>query len=114
MKQITHKFESGLEVKGTIEELAAIAKTLGLPLTGIPSSEIPAGYYYSESMGLIKTADMKTPHIMQALLKRTKTYFDSMKVLVKTLTPEQFLNHYVNLTNDAVVETLYKELSTRK
>lgn len=106
---IKHKFENGLEVSGTFEQLEAVAKSMGLKLTGIKSC--PSGYYPSASKGLVKISDMNDYHIRRALLKRSKDYF--AEVYNREDTNEVFLKKFVNLTSDQVIIDFVNELSKR-
>lgn len=115
-EKINHKFENGLEVTGTLEEITTIAKTLGLKLDLTKFLAVNGGslkgYYNSTSRGVIKISDMSDVHLRRALLKRARIYYteifdskDSNKV---------FLGKFTELVNDRLIKELYTELSKRK
>ena len=108
-KVITHKFENGREFTGTITELQAVAKTLGLALTGI--SDVPRGYYNSATDGLVKITDMHSFHIRRALLKSTTDYMK--KVFSGKDTNSDFLKKYGGLTEQPVIIDFLNELVKR-
>ncbi len=108
-KVITHKFENGREFTGTISELQAVAKALGLPLTGI--SDIPRGYYNSATDGLVKISDMHSFHIRRALLKATTDYMK--KVFSGKDTNSDFLKKYGGLTENPLIIDFLNELVKR-
>jgi len=108
-KVLTHKFSNGREFTGTIEELQAVAKTLGLALTGL--SLTPRGYYNSKTDGLIKIQDMHSHHIRRALLLNTKNYMSNIFAAKETNT--EFLAKYAGLMNDHVIQDLLNELVSR-
>lgn len=108
-KVITHKFENGREFTGTITELQAVAKTLGLPLTGI--SDVPRGYYNSGTDGLVKIEDMHSFHIRRALLKATTDYMK--KVFSGKDTNSDFLKKFGGLTDQPLIVDFLNELVKR-
>lgn len=116
MSKINHKFQNGLEVTGTLEEVITIAKTLGLKLD-IASFLAKngghlSGYYNSTSKGMIKISDMTDVHIRRALLKRARTYYTD--IFEAKDTNKEFLAKFINLVNDRLICELYNELSNRK
>jgi hypothetical protein len=108
-KVITHRFENGREFTGTITELQAVAKALGLALVGI--SDVPRGYYNSTTDGLVKIVDMHSFHIRRALLKATTDYMK--KVFTGKDTNSDFLKKYAGLTDQPVIVDFLNELVKR-
>ena len=108
-KVLTHKFSNGREFTGTIEELQAVAKTLGLALTGL--SLTPRGYYNSKTDGLVKIQDMHSHHIRRALIKHTTDYMKGVYANKETNT--EFLKKYAGLLEDHVAQDLLNELVSR-
>jgi hypothetical protein len=107
--KIKHTFPDGTEFTGTIEQLQKVAETLGFKLTGV--SNIPRGYYPSESKGMVKISEMNEYHIRRALVKRSKDYFS--EIFDATDSNTVFLKKFTSLTEDAVIIDLYQELSKR-
>ena len=112
MDKINYKFPSGLEVNGTMEEILAIAKTLKVEVDFTKLGKIPAGYYPSESKGLIKISEMSIYHLRRALLKRAKDYFTEIYDAADT--NETFLKKFTGLTDDRIVIDLFLEIQKRK
>ena len=109
-EKINHTFSDGTKFTGTLEQLHAVAKTLGLKLTGV--GKTPRGYYESESKGLVKISELNDHHIRRALLKRSKDYFT--EVYDRSDSISTFLKKYTNLTADTTIVDLYTELEKRK
>ena len=113
--KVSYTFKNGLEVKGTVEEIATIAKTLKLELdlTDLYNKNglVPEGYYKSESKGVIEIKGMSDIHLRRALLKRAKQFYTD--VFDKNDTNKQFLFNFTSMAGDKVVVALYNELAKR-
>lgn len=113
MSKISYKFPTGLEVNGSIDEIEKIAKSLGLKVDYTKfGDKIPKGYYPSESKGLTKIKDMSEFHIRRALLKRAKDYISTVYEAKES--NAKFLEKFLNLANDPIIEDLFTELQKRK
>jgi hypothetical protein len=111
--KINYKFSTGLEVNGTVDEVAAIAKSLGLTIDATKfGGKVPKGYYPSESKGLIQIKEMKDYHIRRALLKRAKDYLSTVYEAKET--NKKFLEKFLSLATDPIIEDLFTELEKRK
>jgi len=110
-----YKFKTGACVEGSAEQILAIAKSLGetVDLTKL-EGEIPRGYYLSEKNGLIEIKGMPDMHIRNALLKRSKTFYETLSSKHRSLSNESFTKEFVSLGEDSVVVDLFSELSKRK
>lgn len=108
-KIIKHKFETGQEFTGTIEELRDVAKALKLPLKGL--EDVPKGFYNSGSSGLVEIKSMNSYHLRRAIIKSTKEYM--AKVFVQTDTDTEFLEKYAGLQDDVTIMGMLEELSAR-
>lgn len=65
---------NGVKMEGTSDQLAAIARSLGVSLNdGI--------YYVSSSRGLIRIEDMDDNHLRNAMLKMYREWVENLKVL---------------------------------
>ena len=104
--KIKYRFPNGLEATGTLEDLEKIAKALGYKLTFDETVEVPSGYYYSETNGLMKISEMTIMHARNALLKTSRDYFHSSKFGFD-LSNEQFLDKYVSLIDNRVIFELF-------
>ncbi len=107
-----YKFKNGAEVEGTTEQILAIAKSLGETVDASKLGPLK-GYYNSEHMGLLKISDMNTPHLRNALLKRSKKYYETLTKKTK-LSNEKFMQEFCDLGNDDIVVELFSELAKRK
>ena len=110
-KKINYKFSTGLEVTGTAEEIVAIAKALKVEVDFLKLGVIPAGYYPSETKGMVKIVDMGEWHLRRALLKRAKDYYAEMFDAKDSL--ETFLTKFTLLTEDRIVSDLFVEIQKR-
>jgi hypothetical protein len=111
--KINYKFSTGLEVNGTVDEIATIAKSLGLTVDYTKfDGKIPKGYYPSESKGLVKISEMTDYHIRRALLKRAKDYLSTVYEAKET--NKKFLEKFLSLAADPTIEALFNELQKRK
>jgi hypothetical protein len=106
---IEHTFADGTKFTGTFEQIEKVAYALGMKITGL--SRVPKGYYMSESQGLVKVSDMHDHHIRRALVKRSKDYLT--EIYSKDDTNDEFLQKYLDLTNDKSVVELFTELQKR-
>jgi hypothetical protein len=115
-EKINHKFENGLEVTGTLEEIVTIAKTLSLKFDVSKFLAVNGGslkgYYNSTSRGVIRIDSMSDVHLRRALLKRARTYYS--EIFDAKDANKVFLRKFISLTDDRLVVELYNELSTRK
>ena len=115
-EKINHKFENGLQVTGTLEEIITIAKALSLKFDvskflAVNGGSLP-GYYNSTSRGVIRIDSMSDVHLRRALLKRARIYYT--EIFVSTDTNRQFQKKFTSLVDDRLVVELYTELSKRK
>ena len=110
-EKIKYTFSTGLEVTGTIEELDAIAKSLKLHVDYSVIEKVPKGYYPSESKGLTKIADMNPHWLRRAILKRAKDYF--AEIYKPEDTKKDFLNKFVGLSDDQIIQDLFEEIQKR-
>jgi hypothetical protein len=111
-KTITYKFENGVETTGTIEQLLKVAEALGEKLRPETIDSVPRGYYLSSSKGLVRIDSMSDFHIRRALVKRAKTYMDS--IFDTADDNATFMKKFINLTDDTAIIDLFNELSERK
>jgi len=115
-EKISHKFENGLEVTGTLEEVITIAKTLGLKFDVSKFLSVNGGslkgYYNSTSRGVIKIESMSDVHLRRALLKRARIYYT--EIFDPKDSNREFQKKFVTLANDRLIYELYSELSKRK
>jgi len=109
--KIKYTFSTGLEVSGTLEEIDAIAKSLKLKLDYTVIGKVPKGYYPSESKGLTKISEMNAHWLRRAILKRAKDYF------AEIYNPEDtvivFLNKFIGLSDDQIINDLFTEIKSR-
>jgi hypothetical protein len=110
-KPITYKFENGVETTGTIEQLLKVAEALGEKLRPETIDSVPRGYYLSSSKGLVHVNSMTDFHIRRALVKRAKTYMDS--IFDAADDNATFMKKFINLTDDTAIIDLFNELSER-
>jgi len=115
-EKINHKFENGLEVTGTLEEIVTIAKTLGLKFDVTKFLAVNGGslkgYYNSTSRGVIRIDSMTDVHLRRALLKRARIFYS--EIFDSKDTNKQFQKKFISLTNDRLICELYNELALRK
>lgn len=98
----TYKLKSGATVTGTAEEIAKVAKAMG---------EKVEGFYTSETNGLVKVSEMATPHLRNAVIKRSKEVLETVRK--RKLSDKEFLNEYLNMGEDKVIIDLFIELNKR-
>lgn len=112
--KISYTFSNGVEIKGTLEQIAKAASSFGekVDFKKIDITSVPRGYYPSETKGLVKISEMNDYHIRRALLKRAKEYFG--EIYHADDSNAQFLAKFMNLAEDAIVFDLFKEISSRK
>lgn len=110
-EKIKYTFSTGLEVTGTIEELETIAKSLKLKLDYSGIGKVPKGYYPSDSKGLTKISDMNAHWLRRAILKRAKDYF--AEIYKPDDTKKEFLNKFVALSEDQIIQDLFDEIQKR-
>lgn len=112
-KIITYTFSSGVEIKGTPDQIIKVAEKLGekLDFKKLPTGFTPRNYYMSETRGLVKITDMSDYHIRRALLKRAKEYLSA--VYDANDANEKFLFKFRMLVEDHIVVDLYTELAKR-
>jgi hypothetical protein len=110
---VKYKFRSGATVEGTVEQILAIAKTLGETVNLTKLGALPRGYYNSSSKGLLQIKEMNTVHLRSALLKMSREHFGSMDARSTTSNGE-FCAKYLALADNPIVEDLFTELSKRK
>jgi len=108
-----YTFKNGATVEGTLDQILSIAKGLGETINLSKLSDLPRGYYKSSTKGILKIGDMNTSHIRSALLKMSRSHFDSMSGR-DPLTNAEFCKKYLSLGDNPIVEDLFSELSTRK
>ena len=109
---ISYTFENGLEVKGTIDQLEAIATSMKLSLNYKSIGHRPVGFYPSTSKGMVKMSSMNDYHLRRALLKEAKEYFTG--VYASEYSNVAFLNKFMKMADQPLVVELFTELSTRK
>lgn len=115
MSKINYKFSDGLEVLGTIEQILELARIKGVKVNA--DDIIPKGYYLSSKMGLIEISKMTTPHIINALNKRVVAYYESIRPKTTSIGPSDiklYLDQFVKMTQDDLLNKLYTELSNRR
>ena len=114
--KISHKFDNGLEVTGTLEEIITIAKTLSLKFDVsaflAKNGGSLSGYYNSTSRGVIKIDSMSDMHLRRALLKRARIYYT--EIFDAKDTNREFQKKFTQLALDRLISELYAELSKRK
>jgi hypothetical protein len=111
---MNYTFKNGAKVEGTIDQINLIAKSLKETIN--PKNlggDAPKGYYISSTRGIIKISEMQDIHLRNALLKQSKTYFETLQK-EKGLKNTDFCSKYVGLTDKTLVIELYTELSKRK
>lgn len=107
-----YKFKNGAQVEGTVEQILEVAKSLGeiVDLSKLEGPK-PKGFYVSESHGLIRIKDMNESHIRNALIKRSKEYYENLRKRKTSI--DEFLKGYTSLAEDITVVELYNELAKR-
>lgn len=98
----THKFKSGLEVKGTKEEIRLIAKAIGESLFPI---------YRSFTKGDIPVDEMHETHLRNAILLHLREYFTQKNF--KNMDNESFLDNLEVQNFPETIEMLINELNRR-
>jgi len=108
----TYQFKSGAKVEGSVEQILAIAKSLGevVDLSKI-TGPLPNGFYLSSTHGVMKISDMNEAHIRNALIKRSKEYYENLRK--RKLKVDEFMVEYTKLGDDSVVTELFTELASR-
>jgi len=108
-----YKFKNGVEFNGTAQQILDYAKLLDEPIEATQfGTEIPRGYYLSESKGLLQISEMETEHIVHALNKVTVNYYLALKPTRK-FNLSEYLAKFVGLVEVPQVEDLYTELNKR-
>lgn len=102
-----YKLKSGAVITGTFDQIKEIAKSLGETVSS------DAHYYSSSKDEWLKISDMEDGHIRNALLKRSREFFEELSALKKA-TNTDFLQKYTQLVDDKVVINLFSELQKRK
>jgi hypothetical protein len=113
----TYKFESGLEVRGTLAQIIETASVLKQKLDfeklKLTKADRPKGYYFSTSeKGMIKIESMHHLHIRRALNKLSKEYYEALSVGDKEMSIKEYIAKFVGLADDALVEELFARLVT--
>jgi len=115
-EKINHKFENGLEVTGTLEEIVTIAKTLGLKFDVTKFLAVNGGslkgYYNSTSRGVIRIDSMTDVHLRRALLKRARIFYT--EIFESKDTNREFLKKFESFADDRLIKELFTELLKRK
>lgn len=112
MSKLTYKFDTGLEVTGSLEEIEKIGSSLGLKVDYRKlGDKVPRGYYPSESKGLKKISEMNESHLKRALLKRAKDYLS--EVYEAGESNKKFLEKFLKLASDPIIEDIFSELQKR-
>lgn len=106
-----YTFTNGLTVKGTYEQIAAVATSLKLPLDLSKLPFVP-GYYKSGSRGLIKVTDMADAHLKNALCKAMRSFYERLSAK-KYDTLRTFAKEFEALDLDATLTMLHAELQRR-
>lgn len=112
-----YTFPNGTTVEGTLDQIMAVAKALGLPvnLDILGAITPPRGYYNSESKGLLKISSMESIHIRNALLKRATSFFNGLSTKSVSTKSDRiaFLKSFTSLTTDSQIEDLFVVLSRK-
>jgi hypothetical protein len=90
---------NGLKVDCTPDQIASLCNTLG----------INHEYYYSNSRGYIKIADMETTHLKNALLARYRTWVSNLS----NLSHDEIVNALTTGITDPIYLALEKEYCKR-
>lgn len=106
-----YTFSNGSQIEGTLEQILQIATVLGEKVDKSKILERPKGYYFSESQGVTKIADMNEVHIMNAIKKATVKYFSE---LPKATSIAEWMASYFNFQEDNLLQELFEELESRK
>lgn len=111
----SYEFNNGLTITGSIEQIIEISTKIGEPIDATRLGIVPKGFYQSSTKGLVAIKDMNTVHIINALTKRTISYYENIKPKKgEELDLATYLKNYISLTDDAQVEELYTELIERQ
>ena len=114
----TYAFKNGSKVEGTLEQILTFSKALDETVDASKfTGGFPSGYFNSSSKGLIKIDSMETTHLLNSLAKSARDYIDAAKTkagygLTKA-SITQFLEDFVNLGNQIVINELFEELQKR-
>lgn len=109
-KNTRFTFSNDTEFFGTYDQALKVATTLKLKITGV--SDIPRGYYLSESKGLSPISSLNTFHLRKAMLKVATDY---LKTVDDQKDPnEMFLGKFTSLSSHPVIVDMYRELKNRK
>ena len=117
--KFTYTFSKGAKAEGTLQEILAMAKALGETVDASKfTGGFPSGYFNSSSKGLIRIEDMDTIHLLNSLAKAARDYIESARVHACTGTTwqsdiKQFLEDFVNLGSQVVINELFEELQKR-
>jgi len=108
---MTYTLKSGAKIEGNLDQIMSICKSMNETVDLTQIDTVPSGFYLS-SKGLLKISGMNDHHIRNALLKKSKEYFESLG-LDKKITNSLFLKKYTSLTENKEVIDLFSELSKR-
>jgi hypothetical protein len=108
-----YKFKNGVTFKGTVEQIADYAKTIGEELDVEKLPNAPRGYYFSKTRGVLKISEMETTHIVNALTKHTVDYYEELGKRNR-YDATAFVKGFTSLTANPIVEDLFTELTRRK
>lgn len=109
--EVTYTFKNGTIVKGTVEQILAVANILKetVDLSKLPREP---GYYKSASKGLVKISQMNDIHLKNALCKSIKNFYEKLAAAPYT-DLATFEAMSTSLAADPVVSDLYKEVTAR-
>ena len=106
---INHTFPNGTKFSGSFDELVIVSNALGFSLKGV--SNVPRGYYPSETKGVVKISEMNEYHQRRALLKRSTDYLKTIFEAEDSI--PTFLKKFTDLPGDPIVQDLYSALSNK-
>lgn len=116
-KLVSYTFPDGVIINGTADQIIKHAKLIKHPVDprklGMP---IPRGHYYSSTKGIIAIKNMESKHIINSLNRMTIAYYTSLKSEIDNMriTEKSYLEKYVGIAADHVMEDLYTELMKRQ
>lgn len=107
-----YTFKNGAKVEGTYDQIEKMAIALSEKIDTTKIDGIIAGYYKSETKGLVKITEMAEFHLRNALVKRGKEQLEILRK--KKVDTKNFLKDFISLAEDKVVVELFTELAKRK
>lgn len=77
-KSVRTVLPNGTVIEGSVDDVARLLKAAEV------SSEIPPGFYFSASKGLVKVSDMHLDHVKNALFRRYTLWIESLRDITDT------------------------------